>query len=251
MSEFWYTVYTMKEKYGDDYQAFSLFSSTHIFWLVLCVGLCIVVASFYRKASEERRQTYLRVLSLLILITEGSRQLMIIVTGQWQPETLPLHFCSINIFVCLWNSIHPNKLAKHILYTLCLPGAIVALLSPTWLALPITNFCHIDSEVLHILLVLYPVLLVSGNFRPDIKTVPKVILCLLIACAAIYPINMALGTNFFFINSYEDNVITVIFSNIFGENLYILGFIPVIAIVILVLYLPWIIADRNPQLEMS
>ncbi len=245
LSEFWYTVYTMKDKYGSSYKSFTLFSSTHLFWLALCVLLCIGGFILYRRADEKAQLKTLRGLSIAILITEGIRQVVIISTGQWQPETLPLHLCSINIFVCLWHSIHPTSLAKHILYTLCLPGALIALLSPTWLALPINNICHITSEALHIELVLYPILLLAGGFKPDIKQVPKVIIVLLIVCCIIQPINKTLGTNFMFINGYEDNIITEVFASIFGNNLYIIGFIPVIAVLVAVLYLPWILAERK------
>lgn len=31
MSEFWYTVYTMQDLYGESYTSFTLFSPTHIF----------------------------------------------------------------------------------------------------------------------------------------------------------------------------------------------------------------------------
>ncbi len=245
MSEFWYTVYTMKDVYGSDYTSFTLFSPTHIFWLVLLVVICVVCAILYRRASEQKRLIARRVLSAFILLTEVTRQRVIISAGQWIPAALPLHLCSVNIFVCLWYTIHPTKVAGNILYCLCLPGALVALLSPTWLALPINNICHITSELLHISLVLYPVLLLAGGFRPQPRMIPKVLACLAGAAVVIYPINKLLGTNFFFINGYEDNVITELFASIFGEQFYLVGFIFVIAILLVVLYLPWYLSDKK------
>lgn len=244
MSEFWYTVYTMQDLYGEDYQSFTLFGPTHLCWLLLCVGVCVVGAILYHRASEKGRHTCRTVLAVLLLAAEGSRQLVIAVTGQWQPEVMPLHLCSINIFVCLWYSVHPTRLAGNILYTLCLPGAVIALLSPTWLVLPAASFFHINSEVLHILLVLYPVLLLAGGFRPDIHMLPRVLLCLLGACVVIYPLNKILGTNFMFLNDPYGNVITAACTAVFGEQFYLVGF-ALLLVLLLVLYLPWWSADRR------
>ncbi len=244
MSEFWYTVYTMQDTYGSSYQSFSLFDGTHLFWLFLTVAICVTGALLYRKASDKTRRRVNIILAVVILLVETSRQIIIISTGQWRPETLPLHLCSVNIFVCLWFAIKPNKLAANILYSLCLPGAAVALLSPSWLALPITNFFHINSEVLHILLFLYPILLLSGGFQPDIRELPKVLVCLFGACLIIYPLNKLIGTNFMFLNGAHSNAITSVCASIFGDDYYLIGFALILAAVLVVLYLPFVILDK-------
>lgn len=245
LSEFWYTVYSMQEKYGEDYQSFTLFGPTHLFWLFLTLCICVICSLRYRKFSEKGRLRFLRVLMALLITEELTRQLTTFITDQWQPEMLPLHMCSINIFVCLWYVIHPNNLAGNILYALCLPGAAIALLSPTWLALPINNIFHICSEVLHILLVLFPITLLVGGFRPNPRMLPKVFLCLLGACAVIYPLNKALGTNFFFLNDPNGNIITKVCSSVFGEHFYIIGMGIILAVMWVVLYLPWWLKDRK------
>ncbi|MCD8118402.1 MAG: YwaF family protein [Lachnospiraceae bacterium] len=245
MSEFWYTLYTMQDLYGKDYESFSLFGRVHLFWLVLSVFIWILGAFLYHRASEKRRRTWRAVLGTLLVLLECSRQLTNVVTGQWEPAVMPLHLCSINIFVCAWYSIHPTKLAGNILYALCLPAAIIALLSPSWLALPITNFFHISSELLHILLALYPVLLLAGGFRPDIHELPKVLSCLLGVCVIIYPLNKVLDTNFMFLNDPYGNIITVACTAVFGERFYLIGFAVILFLLMLILYLPWWISGRK------
>ncbi len=247
MSEFWYTVYTMQEKYGEDYQSFTLFGPLHLFWLILALCICVICSIINRRLSEKGKSRFLRIIMALLLAEEITRQTVTLVTGQWQPEMMPLHMCSINIFVCLWYVIHPNKLAGNILYALCLPGAVIALFSPTWLALPITNLFHILSEALHILLTLFPVLLLGGGFRPEPRMLPKVFLCLLGACTVIYPLNKALGTNFFFLNDPDGNIITKVCSSIFGERFYIVGMVIILAVMWVVLYLPWWLKGRKQK----
>lgn len=245
MSEFWYTLYTMQDLYGKDYESFTLFGPVHLFWLFLCVLVCSLCAFFYHRASEKGQHNWRAVLGILLVLVEGSRQLTNVVTGQWQPEVMPLHLCSINIFVCAWYSIHPTKIAGNILYALCLPAAIIALLSPSWLALPITNFFHISSEVLHILLVLYPILLLTGGFRPDYHILPKVLAYLFGVCVIIYPLNKILDTNFLFLNDPYGNIITVACTSVFGERFYLIGFALILLLLMLILYLPWWISDRR------
>lgn len=243
MSEFWYTAYTMQKTYGEGYQAFSLFDGVHLFWLVLCCIVCILGCALFQKASVQLRKKVLLGLSIAIIGIEAGRQAVILLTGQWQVETLPLHLCSINMVVCLWYSLRPNRLAGNILYALCLPGAIVALLSPSWLSLPMWNFCHIDSELFHILLVLYPLLLLTDGFRPEIRVLPKVIGCLLGLCVVIYPFNKVFGTNFMFLNDPDGNAITSICASIFGDQYYLIGFVWILLILFGALYLPFFIAD--------
>ncbi len=243
LPEFWYTVYTMQDKYGEDYTSFTLFSPTHIFWLVFCVVICVAVAIIYRKSSAGMRRKFELGLAILIAAVELSRQTVIITTGQWRAETLPLHLCSVNIFISLWYGIHPNKLAGNILYALCLPGAAVALLSPTWCALPIANFCHINSEMLHILLVCYPVMLLAGGFKPEIKMLPKVLAVLAGMLIVIYPVNKLLGTNFFFINDPYGNVITSFCTSIFGEDLFIIGYIIILLLLFVLMYTPFTVIE--------
>jgi len=49
-------------------------------------------------------------------------------TGQWNWSYLPLHLCSINVFVCLYNTLTDRNWCKEELYALCIPGAMLALL---------------------------------------------------------------------------------------------------------------------------
>ncbi|MCD7805257.1 MAG: YwaF family protein [Oscillospiraceae bacterium] len=200
LSEFWYTEYTMSKTYGYDYTVFNLFDRTHITWLVLCLVFTVGISVLYRKSGARLRRRLEISVAMLALFLEVSRIIEEILTDQWRVGSLPLQLCSISAFICAWYGIHPNKLAANILYALCLPGAAVALLSPTWCALPIANFFHIDSEMLHILLVCYPVMLLAGGFKPEIKMLPKVLAVLAGMLVVIYSVNKILGTNFFFIN---------------------------------------------------
>lgn len=245
MSEFWYTTGTMRAVRGASYQAFSLFGPVHLFWLGLCALLSAVLGRWYHRAGEAARLRALRILSALMLTDEVGKYVMTASTGQWEWGYLPLHLCSINIFICLWHSIHPNRTAKEFLYALSLPGGLMALLSPTWTSLPMWNFMHLHSETIHIMLFLYPVLLLAGGFRPNWRTVPRLLAFLACLAVPIYFLNKVLNTDFMFLNGTDGAAVNVFFARIFGDRLYMLGFLPLVLALGLALYLPWGIAARR------
>lgn len=76
------------------------------------------------------RHQILRAVFVLMLADEFMKQTVLLYTGQWNVTYLPLHLCSINIFVCWYDAIHQSRWSKEILYALCIPGAVVAMLSP-------------------------------------------------------------------------------------------------------------------------
>ena len=165
-SPFWYTVDTMQALHGYDYHAFELFGPVHLFWLGLCAFLCAGGSVLFRRLGPAGRQRVLRVLTLLLLTDELLKDVSSLATGQFVWAFLPFHLCSINLFVCVWYALRPHPLAAEVLYALCLPGAAAALLFPSWQALPLWNVMHLHSSTVHTMLVLFPVLLLAGGFRP-------------------------------------------------------------------------------------
>lgn len=155
---------------------------------------------------------------------------------------------SINIFVCWYDAIHQSRWSKEILYALCIPGAVVAMLSPSWQRLPVWNLLHLHSYSIHVLLILYPVLLLAGGFRPQVHHIRWVLAFLCAIATPIFFLNRLLKTNFFFLNDPQGNAITAFFAHCFGERFYLLGFLPVLAAVLLLLYLPWYRAERHQRM---
>ena len=143
-------------------------------------------------------------------------------------------------FVCLYNTLFDQNWCKEELYALCIPGAALALLCPSWLDVPSWwTLINLHSVSIHALLVLYPVLLVVGGYRPSPRRVPQVLAFLFGTALPIYFLNKSLYTNFYFLNNPTANVITCAFTRFLGERYYILGFLPAIAAALAVMYLPW------------
>ena len=245
LDTFWKTAQTLQQELGSGYTAFSLFSPIHLGWLALCAAACVGLGLLYRRAAPETRRRLLIGLTAYMLLDELAKYAVTLATGQWSWNFLPLHLCSINIFVCLYHTLRPGDRSREILYALCLPGALLAMLSPSWQSLPVWNFMHLHSATIHIALFLYPVLLLAGGFRPDPRRIPFVLLFLAAVSVPVYFLNKWLGTNFLFINGWQNNALTRALAAVFTPQAYLLGFVALIALLLLVLYLPWVFASAR------
>lgn len=244
LSEFWYTKSTMSEL-NPDYINFTHFSPVHL--CVTAVFLLIIIGAmvFYKKLGEKERQKFLYVMAALLIADELFKHIGSAATGQWEWEFVPLHLCSINIFMCVYNAFRRNDLSAEVLYATCIPGASLALLMPTWTNLPYWNFMSIHSNSVHVLLLMYPLLLLAGGFRPDFRRLPKVFLVLCCECVPIFFINKVLDTNFFFLNGTAGNPVLKILAGIFGKELYFLGMPLLLIAVWAVMYFPWYIIGKK------
>lgn len=245
MSEFWKSIPTIQAERGSGYVSFPLFGAVHIAELAVTALFVALMCFIYRRASKDARRRILGGITVIMLADEILKYVAMTATGQWSWIYLPLHLCSINIFVCLANTLTGRTWCKEVLYALCIPGAAVALLSPSWQVAPVWNIMHLHSLSIHMLLLLYPILLLADGFRPQPRRVFMPLAFLFGTALPIYYLNKALGTNFYFINYPYGNALTKLFASWFGEKYFIIGFIPAIAVVLLLMYLPWVIAGRS------
>ena len=240
MSDFWKSYDITAAEYGAGYQCYPLFGTVHLVELALSVLFIVGMAWWYRRSGTRTRRRILVGVTIALLLDEAALLLGMYCTGQWNWSYLPLHLCSIHVFVCLYNTLTDRDWCKEELYALCIPGAVIALLFPGWLNVPSWwSFINLHSVSIHVLLVLYPVLLVAGGYRPSVRRLPMVLAFLFGSALPIYFLNKPLETNFYFLNNPYADVITSTFTAWLGEKLYILGFLPAIALVMVIMYLPW------------
>lgn len=235
---FWLTSDTVKQLYGDTYKAWNLFGPIHLFWLTISVILVFISLKYFPKLNKERKRKILILLTILMIIDELFKDIPSLLTNQFVFENLPFHLCSVNIFICLFNTIKENKYTKLILTTLCIPAALCALIMPTWTRLPLFNFMHIHSETVHIMLLIYPVLILADGYKPDFKDF-KVIIAYIISLAILdKTINHFLGTNFLFLTHNENNPALMLLESITGPfyNLGIIIFLILMSAVMIYLF---------------
>lgn len=210
---------------------FSHFDSLHIAWLVGLLVVMVVNCWAYRKLEASGRKSWKHCAACLLIADELFKMAVLIATKQYTADYLPLHLCSINIFIIVLHAWKPSELLDNFLYSVCIPGTMVALLFPSWTRLPLMNAMHIHSFTVHFLLALYPiVLVVNGEIKPRLCLLPKSLGLLLLMALLVYGVNLLLDTNFMFLMYADPGNPLHWFEENWGSHL--LGF-PVIAFGIL------------------
>lgn len=225
---------------------FSTFDLTHLMWLTVGVTAIILAAVFYRRLTLKRQRIMLCILGGYIFFQEMLKNVVVAAVGEFSYGYLPFHLCGINILLIAFDIIKPTAVVRTFLYYFCIPGAALALIFPNWTETPFFNFFHLHSFTIHILLIMYPVLLVtSGELRPDIKDMPKCIGLLVAMAIPIYFLNMAWGTNFMFLMKPDSGNPLELFEKLLGSHLW--GFPILLPIVMLIMYIPIGIIYRNKR----
>ena len=232
MNNFWCTSETIPDGLG-----YSHFSGLHLFWLAVLAAAVLVNWLLYRKLGQKGRGIWRKGVALLLIADELFKLIPMLIFGTFQLSYLPFHLCSINIFVIAFHACKPGKLTDNFLYTVGIPGAMAALLFPTWTGLPALNYMCIHSFTVHILLVLYPVVLtLCGEIKPSIRELPRSLLLLAGFALLALVLNLWWDTNFMFLMSASEGNPLYWFEVNCGNHL--LGFPVIIAGVILVMYAP-------------
>lgn len=239
MNYFLDTVETIEDGLG-----FNYFGKIHLLWISFFIVFAVTCCYIYKSSDEKRRSKIRKIMALLIVSDELFKIVMLLIGGNYSVKYLPLHLCSINIFIIAYHVYRPSKMLDNFLYSICFPAALAALLAPTWIELPLGNFMHLHSFTIHILLATYPLMLVYGkDISPDIREIPKCIVFTLAMALPIYFINLLLDTNFMFLMYAEPGNPLYWFGENFGFHL--LG-VPVIeGIVLLIMYFPFYIKKKR------
>lgn len=235
------TVETIKEGAG-----FSLFGTTHLIWVFAFIALAVIVPFVYRKLSAKARNIMRITVASLIVLDEVWKWVFLIIGNRLAYGYLPLHLCSINVFLIAFHIFKQPKVVNDFLYTLCIPAGIIALLTPSWTALPPANFMHIHSFTIHILLALYPLMLTVGkDIKPELKMVPKCLALLLCLGVVSLSVNLLCDTNFMFLMRTDNISFLVLFENIFGAHQW--AFPILLPVIMLIMYLPIIIINKRKK----
>lgn len=232
MEYFWYTSDTIPKGLG-----YSHYSGLHLAWLAALLLVTVLCSLHYRKLGSRGRGIWRKTVAMLLIADELFKLIPMLILGTFDISYLPFHLCSINIFIIAYHAWKPGKLLDNFLYIVCIPGALAALLFPTWTKLPALNYMCIHSFTVHILLVLYPVVLVAGGeIKPDIRKLPMVLMLLAGFAAVALVMNLVFDVNFMFLMRAGKGNPLYWFQEAWGSHL--LGFPVIIGALILLMYVP-------------
>lgn len=230
---------------GPEAAGFGLFSTAHGLYLAAAALSALLLCLFYRHLDGERRRRLRLALASSALALQLLRAVLLIISGNYTIGRLPLHLCAMAVYISFFHALRGGRLLGQFLYAFCMPGAAAALLFPDWSYYPALHFMTVSSFVLHILVFCYVLMQVSGgDIRPEGKNLPQCLGVMLAIAIPVYVFDVLTNTNYLFLNWPSPGSPLELFAFL-GRPGYILGYIPLIAGVWLVLYLPFIRKRRT------
>lgn len=225
---------------------FALFSRSHLLWMLGIAagiaGLCVIG----RHQSPDARRKLLLGLCLGMLVLDGTWDAILLLTGQFSWNYLPLDLCGLGMFAELLWVVRRRELLGELCFCLFLPGAVMALIFPNWTPMPAWNFLYLRSFLLHALLAAVPVMAVAGgDLHPEPKNLPACFALSLDLCVPVYLADRALGQNFFFLMEPSPGSPLELFEDWFGDPGYLAGLPILLLLVWLVLYGPLVLVRRR------
>jgi len=223
-----------------------MYGVEHLAWLAAAAVACVALCLIYRRRTQPDRLRMGLVIAVIITALQIWRIIFQINGGVFGMDYLPFHLCDVAQALVLIHAIRGGKLIGEFLYCLGLSGAACALIFPDWTRYPILNIQSLQSFITHILLTAYIIMMVAGGeIRPNAKRLPKCVLMLLAFAVPIYIFNKVFDTNFFFANYPSPGSPLEPFESLLGNPGYLLGIIPILAVLWVVLYLPFEVARRH------
>ena len=223
---------------------FSTFDLTHITWLLIGVLLCVGACVLYKRLNALGQKIMLTSLGVYIFFQEMLKNVVVAAIGEFSWGYLPFHLCGINILLIFFDTIKQTRIVRNFLYYFGIPGAALALIFPNWTSQPVWNFFHLHSFTIHILIVMYPLILVtSGQVEMNIKSAFKSLILLVGFAIPVYFLNLLWDTNFMFLMRPDSGNPLEFFEKLLGSHLW--GFPILLPVVIFIMYLPILIVKKR------
>lgn len=225
---------------------FEMFGLCHIIWLILIATFSINFANLYKNAvitgdhSYKDKGTSLNksvsrildrkkirlIIGFLMPAISIYRDTVLILTGHFDRYYLPFHLCGMALWIGAVYCFTGWRFVGVVYVSLCVPGAMSALIFPDWVDYPLWNYMHIHDFISHGLIVGWGIcLIVSGEVVPKFIELWMPMLFGFVGIACMMPVNKLLGTNYWFLNVPSPGSPLVMIMNITGEKLYVPGYI--------------------------
>lgn len=229
---------------------FGLFSAHHLFALAVLALISFVLIRLYVRGDEKKRKVLRLSVATFTVLLEIIRDIILVVTNQFEYADLPFQLCGLGIFIVFYDAVHSNKSSREVLYSLTLPGALFALLTPNWVTNSFVNDFVWQSFMIHCLLVSYVLMrLIAGDFIPNWRELWRSAAFLLIVVPISAFLNQIWNQNFFFLRTPVPGSPLEPLYNLFGSY-YILGMILIVLIFWTIIYLPWV-GRKTPRMRMN
>ena len=183
------------------------FSKKHISMLIVVILFTFFISYAYTH-SNEAIQSIIRIsMALTLVIIEILKLLIIHLNHGDALNYIPIEICSIAAYCILIDVFSPNTtFVREMLLILFLPAAIMALIYPTSVSLPVFNFFTIHQFVFHGLIVAYVTMrFVAKEITISYLGVWQSIITISFIAFLVYIIDCTFKRNYMFLTHDENN----------------------------------------------
>lgn len=203
-------------------KGFELFSTGHLVWIVGSIIFAGVFSLWYVKKERKLQNRINKIISVCLVMGGMLRDVILAVRGYFTVGFLPLHLCSMAMFIAVIYSFFNNRYWGMVYLLICLPGAFGALLFPNWGVYPFFTYMNINAFLSHCFLITFGIAqYVSGRLLPKWRDIWIPISFGAMGTLVIYNFNKHFGTNFWFLNRPSAGSPLVTISDLFGPELYL------------------------------
>lgn len=229
---------------------FVLFGTWHLVSMAFFVMLNFALLGF-RKASEKTRRIVRITMAVMLWVNEAAYHIWNLYWGHWNVQTmLPLHVCSIMIWLAGFMLIFKNYRIYEFAYFLGIGAALQAFLTPDGGIYGFPHFRILQTQIAHGLLITSAIFMTTvEDFRPTWKSFLRVAVGANIAMAAVFVINMLVGSDYMYLNGKPA---TASLMDALPAWPWYIPFLELIGFAMfLLLYLPFIIKDARAKRKPS
>lgn len=204
---------------------FGMFRVGHFIWLAVIFAGIYLVMRWYRRADKRTQRKIEIVTAASMSVWIVIRVIYIAVLHENFLYELPLHLCSMAGILCAIHCVTHWEWLGQVLYSLCLPGAVLALLFPNWNFYPAIHFLTMEAFLFHMGIVLYVcMMLQSHGIVPDIRKLWKVIVFMIVVVVPIYFFDKRFNVNYMFVNRPSAGSPLVWLAGWMGDPGYLVGY---------------------------
>jgi hypothetical integral membrane protein (TIGR02206 family) len=234
----------MEQYFAYDYTGglFQLFGAAHLAALLALVLIGYGLTRF-KNSSESTRRNIRIALGLFLWVNESLWHIWNAYYGHWNIQNmLPLHACSILIWLSGFMLIFKNYTIYEFVYLMGIGSAFQYLMTPDLGIYGFPHFRYFQTFLSHgILLISAIYLTVVEGFRPTWKSLLRVAVWTNVYMAIIFVVNTLIGSNYLFVNGKPSTPSLI---DLMPEwPVYILYMEALGIITFLILYLPFLIKD--------
>lgn len=224
-------------------EPFQIFYLPHLVVIAVLVLIYLSLIYVRRIASQRFKDTFRYVLAVVLIVNELSWHWWNWYVGQWTIQTmLPLHVCSVLVFVSALMLVTRSKRIYEFAYFMGIGAALQAVLTPDLGTYGFPHFRFFQTFISHGGIILAALFMtVVENYRPYWKSLLRVFIGMNLYMGVVFIINSLIGSNYMFIMRKPD---TPSLMDVLGPwPWYILAIEAIGIAVCLLLYLPFVIND--------